>query len=94
VKSDPHLVQASRYIHRNPVEAALWPSRGNGRGRARRLTLALRERRRGCTPEAILGMLGPQNARQRYRELLGEEVGVATQAVDGEVAPSVQTRRV
>jgi len=44
--------------------------------------------------EAILEMLGPHDARQRYRELLGEEIDTATQAVHGEVVPWGQTRRV
>ena len=44
--------------------------------------------------EAILEMLGPHDARQRYRELLGKETDAATQAAYGEVVPWGQTRRV
>jgi hypothetical protein len=39
-------------------------------------------------------MFGPQNARQRYREVLVEEVGVVTLAVYGDVAAWGQTLRV
>jgi hypothetical protein len=44
--------------------------------------------------EAMLRMLGLQNARQRYRELPAEEIGVSTQAACGEVVLRGQTRRV
>ena len=44
--------------------------------------------------ETILEMLGPHDARQRYRELLGEETDAATQSTDGEAVPWGQTRRV
>jgi hypothetical protein len=44
--------------------------------------------------EAIPEMLGPHDARRRYRELLGEETDAAIEAVCGEVVPWGQTRRV
>jgi REP-associated tyrosine transposase len=94
VKSDAHLVQASRYIHRNPVEAGLVAEPWLWAWSSAQAYLGLTRTPAWLHTEAILEMLGPQNARQRYRELLGEEIGVVEQAAYGEVAAWGQTRRV
>ena len=72
-----HLLQVTRYIHRNPVEAGLvqsperWPW-SSYRGYVDRL-----EAPGWLRTDAVLGWLGPIGARQRYRRFV-EQVGVAS----------------
>jgi putative transposase len=94
VSSDAHLVQASRYIHRNPVEAGLVAEPWQWPWSSAQAYLGLTRTPAWLHTDAILEMLGPHEARRRYRELLGEEAGAATRAVHGEVVPWGQTRRV
>jgi REP element-mobilizing transposase RayT len=94
VNSDAHLVEASRYIHRNPVEAGLVAEPWQWPWSSAQAYLGLSRTPAWLHTEAILEMLGPQNARQRYRELLGERIGAATEAGYGDVAAWGQTRRV
>jgi REP-associated tyrosine transposase len=94
VKSDAHLMQASRYIHRNPVEAGLVAKPWQWTWSSAQAYLGLVRTPAWLHTEAILEMLGPHDARQRYRELLGEESDVAIQSCYGEVVPWGQTRRV
>jgi len=80
VESDAHLVRASRYIHRNPVEAGMvgmpwqWPWSSAA------AYLGLVRPPAWLYTEAILEMFGTQSARQRYREFLGEETDAETRA--------------
>ena len=73
VESDGHLVRASRYIHRNPVEAGLalepwqWP------WSSVQAYLGLTRTPTWLHTEVILDMLGAPDARQKYREFLAEE---------------------
>jgi REP element-mobilizing transposase RayT len=94
VKNDAQLVQASRYIHRNPVEAGLVAEPWQWRWSSAQAYVGLARTPAWLHTEAILEMLGPHDGRQRYRELLVEEVGVAMPAVCGNVAAWGQTRRV
>jgi REP element-mobilizing transposase RayT len=94
VQSDAQLVQASRYIHRNPVESGLVAAPWQWPWSSAQAYLGLTRTPAWLHTEAILEVLGPQNARQRYRELLGEEGGVAEQVAYGEGVPWGQTRRV
>jgi putative transposase len=94
VNSEAHLVQASRYIHRNPVEAGLVVEPWQWPWSSALAYLGLARTPAWLHAEAILAMLGPHDARRRYRELLGEEIDAATQAIYGEVVPRGQTRRV
>ena len=77
VKSDAHLVQVSRYIHRNPVEAGLvaqpwlWP------WSSAQAYLGLVRTPAWLHTEAILEMFGLQGARQKYREFLADETDAA-----------------
>jgi putative transposase len=74
VKSDAHLVRASRYIHRNPVEAGLvrepwdwaWSSTG--------AYLGLVAAPEWLVTEEILNMFNPQGRRQEYRAFLEAEI--------------------
>jgi REP element-mobilizing transposase RayT len=96
VESDAHLVRASRYIHRNPVEAGLvaepwdwpWSSAGAYVGHARPPAW--------LRTDAILEMFGALRARQAYRDFLGAEIDAATRAsyADWQVVPWGQARRV
>jgi REP element-mobilizing transposase RayT len=67
-----HLLQVTRYIHRNPVEAGLvqrpegWPW-SSYRGYVDRLAAPVWLR-----TDAVLGWLGPIGARQRYRRYVGK----------------------
>jgi hypothetical protein len=90
----PAIVQASRYIHRNPVEAGLVAEPWQWPWSSAQAYLGLVRTPAWLHTEKILEMLGPHDARRRYRELLGEEIGAATQPVHGEVVPWGQTRRV
>jgi hypothetical protein len=94
VKSDAHLVQASRYIHRNPVEAGLVAEPWQWPWSSAQAYLGLTRTPAWLNTDAILEMLGPHDARQKYHELLSEETSAAMQAVHGEVVPRGQTRRV
>jgi putative transposase len=94
VNSDAHLVQASRYIHRNPVAAGLVAEPWQWPWSSAQAYLRLVRTPAWLHTEAILEMLGPHDARRRYRELLGEETDAATQEVWGEVVPWGQTRGV
>ena len=64
VKSDAHLVQASRYIHRNPVEAGLVAEPWDWPWSSAQAYLGLVRRPAWLHTEAILEMLGPGDARQ------------------------------
>jgi hypothetical protein len=94
VKSDAHLVQASRYIHRNPVDAGLVAEPWQWPWSSAQAYLGLVRTPAWLHTEAILEMLGPHEARLRYRELLAEDVDAATRAAYAEVVPWGQTRRV
>lgn len=67
-----HLLQVTRYIHRNPVEARLvqrpedWPW-SSYRGYLDRLDAP-----HWLRSDAVLGWLGSIGARQRYRRYVGE----------------------
>jgi REP element-mobilizing transposase RayT len=94
VESDAQLVQASRYIHRNPVEAGLVAKPWHWPWSSAQAYLGLVQTPAWLHTEAILEMIGPHDARQGYRELLEEETGAATEELQGEVVPWGQTRRV
>jgi REP element-mobilizing transposase RayT len=94
VRSDAHLVQVSRYIHRNPVEAGLVAEPWQWPWSSAQAYLGLVRTPASLHTQAILEMLGPHDARRRYGELLGGETDAAMQAVHGEVVPWGQTRRV
>ena len=78
IESDAHLVRASRYIHRNPVEAGLVAEPWQWPWSSAQAYLGLVRRPAWLHTEAILEMLGPQGARQKYREFLGEETDATT----------------
>ena len=84
MKSDAHLVQVSRYIHRNPVEAGLVAEPWQWPWSSAQAYLGLVRTPGWLHTEAILEMLGPHDARQSYRDLIGEEIDAATVAVHGE----------
>jgi len=77
VESDAHLMQASRYIHRNPVEAGLVAEPWQWPWSSADAYLGLTRTPTWLHTEAILEMLGPDGARHKYRELLGEEADAA-----------------
>ena len=78
IKSDAHLVQVSRYIHLNPVEAGLvthaaeWPWSSAGSYRDGRCGFP------GLKTDVILAMFGPLQARLKYGEFLLAGVDRAT----------------
>jgi len=80
IESDAHLVRASRYIHRNPVEAGLAAEPWQWPWSSAPAYVGLVRKPAWLRTEAILEMFGPQGARQRYREFLGEEIDAATRA--------------
>jgi putative transposase len=80
VKSDAHLVRASRYIHRNPVEAGLVTEPWQWPWSSARAYLGLIRSPPWLHTGAILDMFGPQRAREAYREFLEEETDAATLA--------------
>jgi hypothetical protein len=91
VNSDAHLVQASRYIHRNPVEAGLVVAPWQWPWSSAQAYLGLTRTPTWLHTEAILEMLGPNDARRKYRHLLSEDTDPAAQAVCGEGVPWGQT---
>jgi len=96
IASDAHLAQVSRYIHRNPIEAGLVPDPWQWPWSSARAYAGLARVPDWLHTDAILGMFGPQAARQKYREFLGEETDTATRAsyAEWEGVPWGQTRRV
>ena len=77
IESDAHLVRASRYIHRNPVEAGLAAEPWQWPWSSAQAYLGLTRTPAWLHTEAILEMLGPHGARQKYREYLGAETDAA-----------------
>jgi REP element-mobilizing transposase RayT len=96
VRSDAHLAQVSRYIHRNPVEAGLVADPSELPWSSARAYLGLIRPPVWLHMEAILDMFGPQRAREVYREFLDQETDAETLAgySEWEKEPWGQTRRV
>ena len=94
IESDAHLMQVSRYIHRNPVEASLIAEPWQWPWSSAQAYLGLTQTPAWLHTEAILEMLGPSDARQKYREYLIEGTDAAMQAAYAKDVPRGQTRRV
>ena len=77
IESDSHLVGASRYIHRNPVEAGLVAEPWQWPWSSAQAYVGLVRTPAWLHTGAILEMFGPRCARQKYREFLGEETDTA-----------------
>jgi REP element-mobilizing transposase RayT len=65
-----HLVQVTRYIHRNPVEAGLVGRPGDWRWSSYRAYIDSLCRPPWLRSSAVLGCLGSIGGRQRYRRLV------------------------
>jgi hypothetical protein len=73
VETDAQLMQTSRYIHRNPVEAGLAAEPWQWGWSSAAAYVGLVGTPAWLHTEAILEMLGSQGAHQRYRDLLGSD---------------------
>ena len=93
VKSDAHLMQVSRYIHRNPVEAGLAAEPWQWPWSSAQAYLGLTRTPTWLRTEAILEMIGSHDARRKFREYLGAETDAPAQSICAQV-PWGQTRRV
>jgi REP element-mobilizing transposase RayT len=78
-----HLLQVTRYIHRNPVEAGLVRRPADWPWSSYRGYLDGGEAPRWLRTQAVLGWLGSFGPRQRYRELCEGEVGPGVVKMDG-----------
>lgn len=70
VQADGHLLTASRYIHLNPTEAGLVSRPEDWAWSSHRAYLEPSRGPRWLRTETILGLLGPPDARERYRALV------------------------
>jgi len=91
VTSDAHLARASRYIHRNPVEAGLVAHPWEWPWSSARAYLGLARPPTWLRTDPILEMFGPNEPRQAYRDFLAAKIDEATRAT---YAQWGQTRRV
>jgi len=98
INSDAHLVRASRYIHRNPVEAGLVLEPWDWDWSSAKAYVGLAAPPTWLRTDAILDMFGAHRQRQEYQALLGAEVDEPTRASYAdwrqEPASGGQTRRV
>ncbi len=83
VDADGYLLQASRYIHLNPVEGGLVESAGGYRWSSYRAYLGEVKAQRWLNLETILGMVGGPGARVKYRAFVEEGVDEGTRAFYG-----------
>jgi len=78
IESDAHLVRVSRYIHRNPIEAALARSPEDWAWSSAAAYLGISEKPKWLETGAILEMFGAARARNEYKAFLEAEVDEAT----------------
>ncbi len=83
VDADGYLLQASRYIHLNPVEGGLVESAGGYRWSSYRAYLGEVKAQRWFNLETTLGMVGGPGARVKYRAFVEEGVDEETRAFYG-----------
>jgi REP element-mobilizing transposase RayT len=97
IKDDAHLVRASRYIHRNPVEAGLVITPENWAWSSAAAYLGVRRAPNWLRTTTILDLFGAA-AQSEYRAFLQQEVDEATRASydawKAEPSKGGQTRRV
>jgi putative transposase len=74
-ESDAHIVQASRYIHLNPIVAGLCRAPEDWQWSSAGCYLGLEHGPAWLKTDRILGMLGGLNQHRKYRELLVDEPG-------------------
>lgn len=86
LRAGRHLVEVSRYLHRNPVEAGLVQAPGDWPFSSYRAYLDPAESPDWLVTATILGYLGSVGARERYRRLVEED---ARQRTDGRESPKV-----
>jgi putative transposase len=79
IKNDAHLVRASRYIHRNPIEAGLVTRPENWNWSSAAAYLGVKHAPDWLRTTTILEMFGAA-ARWEYRAFLDEEVDEPTKA--------------
>ena len=91
-----HLAQVSRYIHRNPVEAGLAATPWQWPWSSAQAYMGLARVPDWLHTDAIIEMFGPRDARQKYREFLGEKPNADVRAgcAEWQGVPWGQTRRV
>ncbi len=78
LESDAHLVQASRYVHLNPVNADLVKSPTDWPWSSAAAYLGLHQPPDWLTISEILSMFGPADERRKYSEYLAEGVDAET----------------
>lgn len=83
VKAGRHLVQVSRYIHLNPVEAGLAARAEDWPYSSLRGYLDPTRGPRWLRTSAVLGQFGPIGARQRYRQFVAAGIDPGTRDIYG-----------
>jgi REP element-mobilizing transposase RayT len=72
-----HMLQVTRYIHRNPVEAGLVPRPGDWRWSSYRAYVDPRHAPPWLRTAAVLGCLGSIGGRQRYRRYVEVDINMS-----------------